>query len=336
MRRKTLMHVKVVPAKGRKYYYFRTGKLNNRGKEILTPLPDMADVGAFGGAYAAALAARSKRESSSAVLTISDLIHLYEHSPKFLKLSPGSQRIYGYSLAYLKKMLPTAPAGLLERQDVARLVDGRAEHPGAANSLLRTINAMYKWARQRGHVENDPGKDVPELEMGEHEPWPQPVLDAALASDDTRVRLGAHLLYYTAQRIGDAVRMRWTDIRDGKLTVTQQKTKRTLIIPIHDKLADELARHERRIGYIIEGQKGKPLHQHTLRETLQRFASENGAKVVPHGLRKNAVNALLEAGCSAAETAAISGQSLGMVEMYAKARAQGSLASAAILKWNRK
>jgi hypothetical protein len=118
----------------------------------------MADVGAFGGAYAAALAARSKRESSSAVLTISDLIHLYEHSPKFLKLSPGSQRIYGYSLAYLKKMLPTAPAGLLERQDVARLVDGRAEHPGAANSLLRTINAMYKWARQRGHVENDPGK----------------------------------------------------------------------------------------------------------------------------------------------------------------------------------
>jgi hypothetical protein len=54
---------------------------------------------------------------------------------------------------------------------------------------------------------------------------------------------------------------------------------------------------------------------------------------VPHGLRKNAVNALLEAGCSAAEAASISGQSLQMVEHYAKQRAQARLADAAVLKW---
>jgi integrase len=336
MRRKSILHVKVTKAKGREYCYFRTGKLDERGREILAPLPPRSDIAGFGAAYASCLAARTKRESAAAELTVTDLCRLYEKSPKFRELSQGTQRLYGFGLAYLCSRLPTAPAGLLEQKDIARLVDGKADTPGAANSLLRTINAMYKWARKRGHVSNDPGKDIETLDMGEHEPWPRHVLEAALGADDARVRLGAHLLYYTAQRIGDAVRMRWTDIRDGKLTVTQQKTKRTLIIPIHDKLADELARHERRIGYIIEGQKGKPLHQHTLRETLQRFASENGAKVVPHGLRKNAVNALLEAGCSAAETAAISGQSLGMVEMYAKARAQGSLASAAILKWNRK
>lgn len=38
----------------------------------------------------------------------------------------------------------------------------------------------------------------------------------------------------------------------------------------------------------------------------------------PHGLRKNAVCALLEAGCSEAETAAITGQSLRMVMHYAQ------------------
>jgi hypothetical protein len=47
------------------------------------------------------------------------------------------------------------------------------------------------------------------------------------------------------------------------------------------------------------------------------------------------VNALLECGCSAAETAAISGQTLQLVEHYAKKRDQRKLASAAILKWNK-
>jgi hypothetical protein len=50
-------------------------------------------------------------------------------------------------------------------------------------------------------------------------------------------------------------------------------------------------------------------------------------------LRKNAVNALLEVGCSVPETAAISGQSLRVVEHYAKERNQRKLASAAILRW---
>lgn len=66
------------------------------------------------------------------------------------------------------------------------------------------------------------------------------------------------------------------------------------------------------------------------------YVGMTSAHVVTHGLRKNAVNALLEAGCSTAETAAISGQSLGMVEHYARARNQQALGTAAVLLWERK
>lgn len=59
----------------------------------------------------------------------------------------------------------------------------------------------------------------------------------------------------------------------------------------------------------------------------------HGQSATVHGLRKNAVNTLLEVGCSVAETAAISGQTLQMVEHYAKQRNQSVLASAAVLKW---
>jgi hypothetical protein len=55
-------------------------------------------------------------------------------------------------------------------------------------------------------------------------------------------------------------------------------------------------------------------------------------RLVFHRLRKSAVVFLLEAGCTDAETAAITGQSRDMVEHYAKQVNQKRLAAAAILK----
>jgi hypothetical protein len=56
-------------------------------------------------------------------------------------------------------------------------------------------------------------------------------------------------------------------------------------------------------------------------------------RLVFHGLRKSAVVFLLEAGCTEAEAAAITGQSRDMFEHYAKQVNQKRLAAAAILKW---
>lgn len=329
MRRKGLPHTKTVRSNGRSYVYFDTGQVTPAGKPVYARLPDPSSP-QFGATYAGYLSAKSRRAHLRPEINVTEMITLYERSPKFSALADGSQRLYGIYLKQFREEYPTAPAGKLERKDILRIIDKRAKTPGAANSLLRTIAALYKWARQRGHVANDPTKDIEPLEVGEHEPWPEALVTAALASDDDRVRLATHLLLYTAQRIDDVCKLRWSDIHGDVIRVRQQKTKRLLDIRIHDDLAAELAKHPRSLGTIIPG----PLHQHTLRTSLQVFAAARGFKVVPHGLRKNAVNALLEAGCSAAETAAISGQTLGMVEHYAKSRSQSRLGSAAILKWN--
>ena len=52
-----------------------------------------------------------------------------------------------------------------------------------------------------------------------------------------------------------------------------------------------------------------------------------------HGLRKSAVVFLLEAGCTDAEVAAITGQSRQMIEHYSRQVNQKKLAARAILKW---
>src|SRR5205085_11754734 len=81
---------------------------------------------------------------------------------------------------------------------------------------------------------------------------------------------------------------------------------------------------------------GKPLTESGLRRRIQKWAKDRGHKVVPHGLRKHAVNALLEAECSVAEVAAITGQSLQMIEHYGKERDTEHLSRSAVVKFERR
>lgn len=335
MRHKTIPYVKRVKARGNWYYYFDTGTEKD-GRPVYKRLPDPASR-EFGGVYGALLGHRMRRANPEALMTVSKLIELYEKSPVFNKLSAASRKSYAIHLRKIEHEMGKAPAAKIEPKDVTHLMDKLADQPGTANMCLAVIGTVYKWGRKRHHVPAtcEPTRDVERLELGEHEPWPAPVLNAALASENARVRLATHLLYYTAQRIGDVVKLRWSDIRDGALHVQQQKTRKALRIPLHTVLAAELENTPRSSLTILSGLDGGPVGDQPIRAALKEHCAGFGLNLVPHGLRKNAVIALLEAGCSIAETASISGQTFQVVEYYAKLRDQGKLASAAVLKWQR-
>lgn len=334
MLHKSQPYVKRVKARGKWYYYFDTGAEKD-GKPILKRLPDPSSR-EFGGAYAALLGHRTRRASVGEMMTVRKLAALYEKSPPFRRNSASTQKTYSTYLRVIEHEIGDAPAAKVTPQDTTAMMDKRADTPGAANLIMAVMGAMYKWGRSRFHVppKVDPTSDVEKLEMGEHKPWPKPVLSAALSSDDARVRLATHLLYYTAQRIGDVCKIRWSDIVDGILYMTQQKTKKPMEIPLHRELLAELARTPKRALTILTTVDGYSIGPQRIRIALKAHCAAFGLDLVPHGLRKNAVIALLEAGCSIAETASISGQSFQMVEYYAKLRDQGKLASAAVIKWN--
>lgn len=329
-----LQYVRRKTAKGRTYLYFDTGLRGENGRLILTRLPDVNDP-RFGTALSVARASRTKRGNVAPSLTVSGLANLFEKSADFTALAPKSQSLYGLYLRQIRKHLGPAPASEVARRDVLIIRDRMGDRPGAANALIRTLGALYNWAREREHVENSPTKGVKMLPQGEHEPWPEWLVDEALKSDDATVRLGVGLLYFTAQRIGDVCAMRWTDIRSGVIALDAQKTGISLAIPLHSRLQAILAETPRSAFTILlrDGQPWKPV---ALRLHLQSWAQDFQVKVVAHGLRKSAVNALLEAGCSVAETSAISGQTLQMVEHYAKKRNRADLATAAIHRWEGK
>lgn len=65
-------------------------------------------------------------------------------------------------------------------------------------------------------------------------------------------------------------------------------------------------------------------------EVMQRLRER---RLVFHGLRESAVVFLLEAGCTDAEVAAITGPSREMVQHYAREVNQHRLAASAVHKW---
>lgn len=329
---RSMPRVKRVRAKGRDYYYFDTGTKNEAGKPILKRLPDISDR-RFGAVYAAMQAHVSRRMTMVPRLTVSGLIDLYQRGPAYRALKPASQRNYDLQLRKLNEAVGNAGVDEIERRDVIALLDSLADRPATANIVLAVFRALYKWGRDRGHASIDPARDIDPFDVGEHDPWPEQVLAAALEAEDRTVRLMVAMLYYTAQRVGDVCRMRWSDIRDGRFYFTQEKTGKDMSVPVHAELLKILEETKRQGLTIICGRGGGQMKIAAVRRRLQKFAKEMGVKVVPHGLRKNAVNSLLEAGCSIGETAAISGQSLQMVEHYAKRRATAKMGSAAILKW---
>jgi integrase len=332
---KTPKYVRRVRAKGHVYYYFNTGKLVD-GKLVWAKLPDMA-APEFWNTYASMQGHRNRRSAS--VLTIPKLIDLYQKSDPYRDLAASSRYNYDIYLRRLAELLPSAPAALVTRKDMRVLRAKMADTPGAANLFIGTCGGLFKWAASEELIQTSPTNGITPLKMGEHEPWPEPVLNAALVAEDTRVRLLVHLLYYTALRLNDALSLTWNHIQGDYIVVQPQKGRRRkqeLSIRLHKALREELARHPKAgITIAVNPATKRRYGEKVARDLLQAFAAGLGADIVPHGLRKNAVNSLLEAGNSVAETASVSGQTLQLVEHYAKQRNQAKLSDAAVLRWEK-
>lgn len=328
----SLPYVKRFPAKGKVYFYFDTGRRKANGRKVFVRLPDYDDP-TFFAAYAALKGHRTRRQET--LPTVASVAALYQKTDTWARLSPGTHKVYRVTLNKVLAEFGEFPLGDVTRKLVWQVLD---EIPGPAsrNLFVAVLGALFKFARQRDLTDAEPTKDIPKFQTGEHAPWPKALLAKALASEDATVRLAVHLLYFTGLRVGDVCALRWSDVQGDRIVVVPQKTraqKKTLAIHMHRALREELARTPKLGMAILAKLNGTRLAPQTILARLKAFAADHGAgRVVTHGLRKNAVNALLEAGCTIPEVQAVTGQSVEMVMHYAAKVDQGVLSEAAILK----
>ncbi|MGC2076192.1 MAG: tyrosine-type recombinase/integrase [Xanthobacteraceae bacterium] len=208
-----------------------------------------------------------------------------------------------------------------------------------ADAAIGRISVLWQFADQ--HLDLDLGAN-PTVGISrvhkvikEHQPWPDDVLAAFAAAAPGHLRLAVMLLLYTGQRRSDVVRMRWDQFDGDTIEVLQQKTGAFVAIPCHQRLRSILSVLPHRSDFILTGEQGRPYKADSLGTMICRQLHDigiNGYSV--HGLRKNAAQALAEAGCSVSEIMAITGhRSPTMAMHYAKRAEKKKLARNAIDRW---
>jgi integrase len=209
------------------------------------------------------------------------------------------------------------------------------QRPGMANLTRAVLRRLFAYAIDLNWRRDNPFDRVPKYKLGTHHTWTDAQLEAFEKKWPlgTRERLAYALLLYTDQRVGDVVRMRRSDIRNGAIHVVQSKTKAELHIAMHPALLRAIKAGPSNGIYLIGDRAGRPIKRGTLFLLIRKASKEAGLppECVAHGLRKALLRRLAEHGATVSQIQAVSGhRTLGEVERYTKQAEQQRLAKAAI------
>lgn len=193
------------------------------------------------------------------------------------KKAPATQEINRRELANLLRVFndPPMPIDDIDPVTVQQYLARRADAPYAANREKALLSHMFNFARSTGLTNKanpcsgvkgfkEPGRDAYIQDEVYRAVWEcaEPALCDAL-----------DLAYLTGQRPADVLKMRHADMRDGELTVVQNKTGAKLRVQIAGELAIVIKRIESRkvIGMaLICDERGRHLTKFGLRGAFDR------------------------------------------------------------------
>lgn len=316
---------------GRPYYYLQRHRGTDKAGAAIR-LPDVNDP-EFWTEYARLIGLPPAPAKTD---TVSELIKAWKKSPEWNGLGARTKVEWSRHSNRIEAAWGTLEVVGIQPKHVLELRDLWAHVPATANNMLRCLSSMLGWSVPRGWRGDNPCREVPKLKGGEgYAPWPQEAIDEAREELPKELWWYVALALFTGQRKGDVLAMRRDKIHKGLIQVKQEKTKKELLLPIHRELAAVLEDIPKRATTILTDARGLPWTDNYFNQVWRdnRPKKVTALGLVPHGLRKSAVVTLLEVGCTEAEVASVTGQSLQMVAHYAKKVNQEKLARAAILRW---
>jgi integrase len=271
--------------------------------------------------------------------TINALVVAYLNAPAFGALSVSTKKTYRGILERFREAHGDKRVKMMEPHNVLAVMSSKATTPAAANNLLRMLRQLMKFAVLHGWRESDPttGIKPPRMRSGGFHTWTEPEIAAFESAHKigTRARLALALLLYTAQRRSDVVRLGRQHIRDGVLSIRQQKTGAAVEIPVLPELRAILeASQNAHLTFLVTAS-GKPFSSAGFGNWFREMCDEaNLPKAcAAHGLRKAAARRLAEAGCTAHQIMSITGhKTLREVTRYTEAADRRGLAVAAMSK----
>jgi integrase len=275
--------------------------------------------------------------SRSKAGTVGAVVGMYLASAAFVGLADETRRTRRNILERFREAHGDKRIASIERKHVQALINAKAATPSAARNLLAVIRLLMQFAIEAGIRTDDPTMGVTRAKItGDgYATWEEHHIAAYEARHPigTMARLAFELALGTGQRRGDLVKMGRQHVRGDTITVRQQKTDKSLIIPIGAELRAAIdAMPADRLTFITTA-RGEPFSPPSFTNWFSVQCHEAGlpAGLSVHGLRKAICRRLAEAGCTEKQIAAITGhKTLRMMQLYTQAADQERLARAAI------
>jgi integrase len=320
-------------------YRDRHGKLRRyvrRPGSRRVALPGLPGSPEFMQAYQDAMSGPVLRASAPKPGTLASLAAEYFGSAEFANLKSSSQATYRLTLGPILKLDGHRLVRDLPADKARKIIEEiGANRPAMANLTRAVLRRLFSFAVATGKRRENPFDHTPKYKIGTHRTWTDTELDAYEKRWPlgTRERLAYDVLLYTAQRVGDVVRMQRNEIRNNVIAVVQEKTGTEVFVPLHPALARSIKAGPSKGVYLIGDKNGRPITRRSLTVLISTAVKGAGlsSECVAHGLRKAALRRLAEHGATAKQIQAVSGhKSLAEIERYTQRADQQRLAKAAI------
>jgi integrase len=293
---------------GKPVWYVRRG-----GKRIR--LKAQYGTSEFDVEYQAALATTPQRSPKADVAagTLAWLVDRYRDSGAWASLAVATRR---QRENILKPILATAgnkPLASITAETIAAGRDRRAtKTPFQARHFLDTMRGIFRWAVKAKLVAKDPTKGIEDPAMPKTSGFPPWTEDDVAAyerrwSIGTRQRVWLDVLLYTGLRRGDAARLGRQNVKNGVATLTTEKKKMVVSLPVLPVLQRTLDAGPCCDLAFIANANGKPFRKESFGNAFAEAARMAGVKKSCHGLRKIAATRCAENGATVPQMNAIFG-----------------------------
>lgn len=266
----------------------------------------------------------------------------YFKSAMFKELDPRTQKVRRAILERFCKHKNDGdkPFALLQPRHVRIRRDEMSDRPEAANSMVKALRQLYRFALRYDHHDDNPADKVEYLK-GNADGFHSWTLDEIEKYEEaypvgTTARLALALALYTGQRRSDLVQFGKQHIRDGWLVFTQHKGRNRnpvrMEIPIIPELQCVIDQTPTGDLTFLVTAFNRPFTSNGFGNRFRKWCDDAGLpQCSVHGLRKAAAARLAELGCTEQEIMAITGHRTSKeVTRYTRAASQKTRAQSAL------
>lgn len=232
-------------------------------------------------------------------------------------LAKSSAEQYDMLGARLKKMLCEFSPAQVRPKDVAAVKLALAKTPNTANRTLSVLSIVFKHAVEWQIVDSNPCLGIMRFKEAKRDRYITDDEFARIRSHATpKLRVLIDLAYYTAQRIGDVIMIRHSDVTKEGVQFKQKKTGTKLTVLWSPGLRAATAAAKALEGKvatmtIMASRKRKPLDYKTMQELFQAACKAAGVENVHlHDIRAKALTDAKRQGLNATALAGHKNESM--------------------------